>query len=53
MDEGLTDGFNVACNLIGTVPNVPLDSAPGKELHPPILSPLEKHGGKVKREIER
>ena len=43
-------GYNVACNPIGTVPNAPLSSAQGKELHPPILSTLVIHGGQVKRD---
>ena len=30
-------GYSVAHNKIGTVPNVPLASALGKELHPPPL----------------
>ena len=29
--------YNVARNSIGTVPNAPLDSAPGKELRNPII----------------
>ena len=47
-------GYNVARNPIGTVPNAPLASAPGKELHLPILSTLAIHGGQVKidRDIE-
>ena len=32
------------------MPNVPLASAPGKELHPPILSILDMHGGHFKRD---
>ena len=43
-DEEVT---NVARNPIGTVPNAPLASAPGKEFHPPILGTLEIHGGQV------
>ena len=31
-------GYNVARNPIGTVPNAPLASAPGKELRPPYTS---------------
>ena len=46
-------GYNISHNPIGTVPNAPLASAPGKELHPPILSMLAIHGGQVKRERER
>ena len=45
--------YNVAYNLLGLAPNTPVDFDPGKELHPPILSMLEIHGGKVKRERER
>ena len=45
-------GYNVARNPIGTVPDVPLASDPGKEPHPPILSMLDIHGVKVKGEIE-
>ena len=44
-------GYNVVCNPKGTVPNEPLDSAPGKEIYPPILITLEIHVGQVK--IER
>ena len=43
-------GYNVARNSIRTVPNAPLASDTGKELHPPTLSTLEIHGGQVKRE---
>ena len=43
--------YNVACNPIGMVPNSPLASAPGKELHPPIFIILTINGGQVK--IER
>ena len=45
-------GYNVSHNLTGMVHNAPLASAPGKELHPAILSILEIHGGQVKRERE-
>ena len=41
-------GYNVARNPRGTVPNAPLASAPGKELHPPILRTLLVHGCQVK-----
>ena len=44
-------GYNVERNPIGTVPNAPLASAPGKKLHPSILSTLAIHVGQVKREI--
>ena len=44
-------GYNVERNTIGTVPNSPLVSDTGKEIHPPILSTLAIHGGQVKREI--
>ena len=43
-------GYKVTRNPLGTVPNKPLASAPGKELHPQILSMLAMHGGQVKRE---
>ena len=43
-------GCNVARNPIGTVPNAPLSSTPGKELHPPIFSMLLIHVGQVNRE---
>ena len=33
-------GYNVARNPIGAVPNAPLASDPGKELHLPILITL-------------
>ena len=46
-------GYNVARNPIGTVPDVPLASDPGKEPHPPILSKLAIHGLQIKRERER
>ena len=46
-------GYNVAPNLIGMVSNAPLASAPGKELHPPVLSTLVIHGGQVKIYRER
>ena len=49
----MDERYNVARNPLGTVPNAPLASAPGKELHPPILSMLAIHGGQVKRERER
>ena len=44
--------YNVARNPIGTVHNAPLASALGKELQPPILSTLEIHWGRIKREID-
>ena len=44
--------YNVAHNPLGTVPNVPLASAPGKELYPLILIILAIHGVQVKRYIE-
>ena len=43
--------YNIARNPMGTVPNVPLDFALGKELHPHILSTITIHGGQVNREI--
>ena len=36
--EVLQVGYNVARNPIGTVPNVPLASALGKEIHPLYLA---------------
>ena len=45
-------GYNVARNLIGAVPNVPIASDPGKELNPPIFSTLAIHGGQVKIQRE-
>ena len=45
--------YNVAHNPIGTVPNAPLASAPGKKPQPPILRKLEIHGGQVTGEKER
>ena len=45
--------INVASNPLGTVPNVTLASAPGKEYHPPILSTLGDHGGYIKRERDK
>ena len=42
--------INVARNSLGTVPNAPLASDPGKEYHPPILGMLGAHGCQVKRE---
>ena len=44
-------GYNVARNPIWTMPNTPLASDPGKELHPPVLSTLAIHGGQVKIDI--
>ena len=44
----MDERYNVACNQLWTVPNAPLASAPGEELHPPILSMLEMYGGQVK-----
>ena len=41
--------YDVAHNPKGTVPNAPLASDPGKELHPPILITLAIHGGHFKR----
>ena len=46
-------GYNVARNPIGTVPNEPLASARGKELHPPIFITLVIHGVQDNRERER
>ena len=43
-------GYNLACNPIGMVHNMPLDSDLGKELQPLILSTVIIHGGQVKRE---
>ena len=43
--------YNVVRNSIRMVPNVPLASAPGKEVHPLILLILAIHGGQVKIEI--
>ena len=45
--------YKVSHNPLWTVPNAPLGSAQGKELHPPILSMLAMHGGQVNRETER
>ena len=45
--------YKLARNPLGTVPNAPLASDQGKELHPPILSMMEMHGGQVKKEIDR
>ena len=42
-------GYNVARNPLEMVHNVPLASASGKEIHPPILSMLVIHGRHVKR----
>ena len=42
--------YDVARNPLGTVPNAPLASAPGKELHPPKLRMLAMYGGHIKRE---
>ena len=44
-------GYNAARNPIGTVPNAPLASSPGKKLHPLIDITLEINVGQVKREI--
>ena len=41
--------YNVAYDPLGTVHNAPITSAPGEELHPPILSILSIHGGHIKR----
>ena len=50
-DRGLVDEiYNVERRPLGTLPDAPLTSAQGKELHPPILSMLAMHGGQVKRE---
>ena len=46
-------GYNVACNPIRTGPNAHLASAPGKEIHPPILSMPVIHGGQVSIYIYR
>ena len=43
-------GYNVVSNPIEMLHNVPIASAPGKELLPPILSTLAIHGVQVKRE---
>ena len=43
-------GYNLSRNPTFTVPNEPLASDPGKELHSPILSKLSIYGGQVKRE---
>ena len=40
--------YKVAHDLLETVPNAPLASAPGKKIHPPTLRMLEMHGGQVK-----
>ena len=42
---------NLARNPIVTAPNAPLDSAPGKQFHPPILSLIAMNGGQVNRDI--
>ena len=39
--------YNVARNPLGTVPNAPLASDPGKEIYPPILKILVMHRGQV------
>ena len=41
-------GYNEAHNPVVTVPNEPLVSSLGKELHPPILITLSIHVGQVK-----
>ena len=46
-------GYNISHNPIGTVPNAPLASAPGKELHPSILITLAVHGSQVKIDRDR
>ena len=46
-------GYNVARNPIGVVPNAPLASDLGKDLHPPILSTIAIDGCQVKRDIKR
>ena len=46
-------GYNLVRNPIGTVLNSTLASAPGKEIHPPILSMLVIHGGQVSIYIYR
>ena len=43
--------INVARNPIEAVPNAPLASTPGEELHPPILGTQDICGGQVKRDI--
>ena len=43
-------GYNVAHNLIGTLTNALLASAPGKEIHPQILRTLAIYGGQVERD---
>ena len=45
--------INVARNPLGTAPNAPLASAPGKEYHPPILGMLGDRGFQVNRDIHR
>ena len=45
-------GYNVERNIIGSVPNVPLASSTGKEIHPLILIMVAIHGGHVKRYID-
>ena len=42
--------YKVARNPLGTVPNAPISSTTGKELHSPTLSMLDMHEGQVKRE---
>ena len=41
--------YNEARDPLETVPNAPLASAPGEEIHPLILSMLVMHGGRVIR----
>ena len=43
-------GDNVSRSPIGMVHNVPLASAPGKELQPLMLSMLVIHRGHIKRD---
>ena len=44
--------YKAAHKPLGVVPNAPLASATGKNIHLPTLSILEIHGGLVKRERE-
>ena len=45
--------YNVASNPMQTAPNALIASAPGKEIHPPILSMPVIHGGQVSIYIQR
>ena len=42
--------YKVARNLLAMLPNAPLASSLGKELHPLILITIDMHGGQVNRE---